>query len=125
MMAAIPDFVFPETRGERPVDLEERLRFAGVLSRVAARDAAVQRLVIEVWHMFGPRNAYQDPMNLDELRMLLRRRCDKAGSVRAWALKHGVSPVYVGNVLAGKRGPGKALLDALGLVRVISYIERK
>ena len=31
MMAAIPDFVFPETRGERPVDLEERLRFAGAL----------------------------------------------------------------------------------------------
>jgi hypothetical protein len=61
MMAAIPDFVFPETRGERPVDLEERLRFAGVLSRVAARDAAVQRLVIEVWHMLRPRSAYQDP----------------------------------------------------------------
>jgi hypothetical protein len=28
MMSAIPDFVFPETRGERPVDLEERLGFA-------------------------------------------------------------------------------------------------
>jgi 2-polyprenyl-6-methoxyphenol hydroxylase-like FAD-dependent oxidoreductase len=61
MMAAIPDFVFPETRGERPVDLEERLRFAGALSRVAARDAAVQRLVVEVWHMLRPRSAYQDP----------------------------------------------------------------
>jgi 2-polyprenyl-6-methoxyphenol hydroxylase-like FAD-dependent oxidoreductase len=61
MMAAIPDFVFPETRGERPVDLEERLRFAGALSRVAARDAAVQRLAIEVWHMLRPRSAYQDP----------------------------------------------------------------
>jgi len=61
MMAAIPDFVFPETHGERPVDLEERLRFAGALSRVAARDAAVQRLVIEVWHMLRPRSAYQDP----------------------------------------------------------------
>jgi 2-polyprenyl-6-methoxyphenol hydroxylase-like FAD-dependent oxidoreductase len=61
MMAAIPDFVFPETRGERPVNLEERLRFAGALSRIAARDAAVQRLVIEVWHMLRPRSAYQDP----------------------------------------------------------------
>ncbi len=61
MMAAIPDFVFPETRGERPVDLEETLRFTGALSRVAARDPAVQRLVIEVWHMLRPRTAYQDP----------------------------------------------------------------
>ena len=69
--------------------------------------------------------AYMASMNLDELRALLRRRCDEAGSVRAWALKHGVSPVYVGHVLAGKRGPGKALLDALGLVQVISYTEKK
>jgi hypothetical protein len=60
MMAAIPDFAFPDTRGERPVDLEERLRFAGALSRVAARDAAVQRMVVEVWHMLKPRSAYQD-----------------------------------------------------------------
>ena len=29
MMAAIPDFVFPETRGERPVDLEETLSLHG------------------------------------------------------------------------------------------------
>jgi hypothetical protein len=48
--------------------------------------------------------AYMASMNLDELRALLRQRCDEAGSVRAWALKHGVSPVYVGHVLAGKRG---------------------
>jgi hypothetical protein len=61
MMAAIPDFAFPDTRGERPLDLEERLRFAGALSRVAARDAAVQRTVVEVWHMLRPRSAYQDP----------------------------------------------------------------
>jgi 2-polyprenyl-6-methoxyphenol hydroxylase-like FAD-dependent oxidoreductase len=61
MMAAIPDFAFPYTRGERPVDLAERLRFAGALSRAAARDAAVQRTVVEVWHMLQPRSAYQDP----------------------------------------------------------------
>jgi hypothetical protein len=71
------------------------------------------------------RRCVRDSMNLYELRTLLRRRCDEAGSVRVWALKHGVSPVYVGHVLAGKRGPGKALLDALGLVRVISYTEKK
>jgi hypothetical protein len=31
------------------------------LSRVAARDPAAQRLLIEVWHMLRPRSAYQDP----------------------------------------------------------------
>jgi hypothetical protein len=65
------------------------------------------------------------PMNLYELRMLLRRRCDEAGSERAWALKHGVSPVYVGDVLAGRRAPGKAILATLGLVRVISYAKER
>jgi 2-polyprenyl-6-methoxyphenol hydroxylase-like FAD-dependent oxidoreductase len=61
MMAAIPDFAFPETRGERPADLQHSLQFAGALSRLAARDAEVQRLVIEVWNMLKPRSAYQDP----------------------------------------------------------------
>lgn len=60
-MAAIPDFAYPGTRGEPPKDLERSLQFAGALSRLAARDEAVQRLVVEVWHMLKPRSAYQDP----------------------------------------------------------------
>lgn len=60
-MAAIPDFAFPDTRGDRPADLEQSLRFAGALSRIAARDADVQRLAVEVWHMLKPRSAYRDP----------------------------------------------------------------
>jgi 2-polyprenyl-6-methoxyphenol hydroxylase-like FAD-dependent oxidoreductase len=61
MMAAIPDFAFPETRGERPADLQRSLQFAGALSRLAARDAEVQRLVVEVWHMLKPSSVYRDP----------------------------------------------------------------
>jgi 2-polyprenyl-6-methoxyphenol hydroxylase-like FAD-dependent oxidoreductase len=61
MMAAIPDFAFPETRGDRPADLDYSLRFAGALSRIAARDAAVQRLMVEVWHMLKPRAVYEEP----------------------------------------------------------------
>jgi 2-polyprenyl-6-methoxyphenol hydroxylase-like FAD-dependent oxidoreductase len=60
-MASIPDFAVPATRGERPADIEHSLRFGRALSRVAARDEAVQRLVVEVWHMLKPITAYQDP----------------------------------------------------------------
>jgi 2-polyprenyl-6-methoxyphenol hydroxylase-like FAD-dependent oxidoreductase len=58
-MAAIPDFAYPNTRGIRPNDLDHSLHFAQALSRIAARDEAVQRLVVEVWHLLKPRSVYQ------------------------------------------------------------------
>jgi 2-polyprenyl-6-methoxyphenol hydroxylase-like FAD-dependent oxidoreductase len=60
-MAATPDLAFPHTRGHRPPDLDRSLRFARALSRLAARDAAVQRIVVEVWHLLKPRSVYNDP----------------------------------------------------------------
>lgn len=42
-----------------------------------------------------------------------------------WARKHGVSPAYVSDVLAGRREPGKLVLDALGLERVITYRKKR
>jgi hypothetical protein len=60
-MAALPDFVYPNTRGDRPADLEQSLRFSEALHRLAIRDADVQRLMIEVWHMLKPISVYQDP----------------------------------------------------------------
>jgi 2-polyprenyl-6-methoxyphenol hydroxylase-like FAD-dependent oxidoreductase len=60
-MAALPDLAYPDTRGDRPADLRRSLQFAGALSRLAARDEAVQRMVIEVWHMLKPRSILQDP----------------------------------------------------------------
>jgi hypothetical protein len=59
MMAAIPDFAYPNTRGIRPDDLDRSLHFARALSRIAARDEAVQRVVVEVWHLLKPRSVYQ------------------------------------------------------------------
>lgn len=43
----------------------------------------------------------------------------------AWAKAHGVSPAYVSDVLAGRREPGKLVLDALGLERVVTYRRKK
>jgi len=59
--AAIPDFVHPDTRGERPADLEQTLKFGAALGKLAARDPAVHRLTSEVQHLLKPRSVYQDP----------------------------------------------------------------
>jgi 2-polyprenyl-6-methoxyphenol hydroxylase-like FAD-dependent oxidoreductase len=60
-MAAIPDFVHPETRGQRPADLDSALSFASALTRLAARDPAVHKLTFEVQHLLKPRSIYRDP----------------------------------------------------------------
>lgn len=59
--AAIPDFVHPATRGERPANLEQMLRFGLALGKLAARDPAVHKLVAEVQHRLKPRSVYRDP----------------------------------------------------------------
>jgi transcriptional regulator with XRE-family HTH domain len=41
------------------------------------------------------------------------------------AIDLGISPQYLGDVLAGKREPGKAILDELGMEKSISYRTKK
>src|SRR6185369_13490457 len=38
------DFVFPETRGQRPADFESALKFGAALTKLAAEDADVHKL---------------------------------------------------------------------------------
>jgi DNA-binding transcriptional regulator YdaS (Cro superfamily) len=38
-----------------------------------------------------------------------------------WARKHNISPAYVNDVINGRREPGPAILEALGIERVVSY----
>jgi len=59
--AAVPDFVHPDTRGERPENFEQTLKFGMGLSKLAARDPAVHKLTAEVQNLLKPRNVYQDP----------------------------------------------------------------
>ena len=56
----------------------------------------------------------------DVLRMLFDR-CLSAGSRKAWAEQNNISPAYVSDVLNGNRDPGERILNALGLVKVVSY----
>lgn len=57
----------------------------------------------------------------EQLRGMLERECKAAGSQSAWADLHNVTPQYVCDVLKGKRAPGSAICEALGLERVLMY----
>jgi 2-polyprenyl-6-methoxyphenol hydroxylase-like FAD-dependent oxidoreductase len=60
-ISALPDFVYPQTRGERPEDLEDRLKAQGALARIATRDPAVYELFAEVRHLLKPLSALDEP----------------------------------------------------------------
>jgi hypothetical protein len=60
-MSAVPDLIYPQTRRERPDDFDRVLGFASALTRVAAGDAAVHKLMFEVQRLLKPRSVYRDP----------------------------------------------------------------
>jgi 2-polyprenyl-6-methoxyphenol hydroxylase-like FAD-dependent oxidoreductase len=64
MMAAIPDFAFPGTRGTAPDNVAFLVQFAFALWEVAAEDAAIHKLAIEVGHLLRPRSALQEDPSL-------------------------------------------------------------
>jgi 2-polyprenyl-6-methoxyphenol hydroxylase-like FAD-dependent oxidoreductase len=55
------DFIYPDTRGQRPADFDATLKFGMALTRLAAEDAAVHKLTAEVQHLLKPRSVYRDP----------------------------------------------------------------
>jgi 2-polyprenyl-6-methoxyphenol hydroxylase-like FAD-dependent oxidoreductase len=64
---AMLDFVFPDTRGQRPADFAATLKFGIALNRLAAEDPAVHRLTIEVQHLLKPRSVYRDPKLIERV----------------------------------------------------------
>lgn len=60
-------------------------------------------------------------MNAQQVRDLLRKRCNEAGGQRSWAGCHCVSESYVSDVIRGAREPGPGVLKGLGLVAVTVY----
>lgn len=69
--AAIADFVYPETRGERPADIENTLKFGAAMIRLAARDADVHKLRLEVLNLLKPRSAFREPALLERVRAVM------------------------------------------------------
>jgi 2-polyprenyl-6-methoxyphenol hydroxylase-like FAD-dependent oxidoreductase len=55
------DFVYPQTRGAPPPDLEKRLQYGAALTRLAAEDPETHRIVIEVRHLIRPQSALREP----------------------------------------------------------------
>ena len=60
-MSALPDLIYPETIGERPPDLEDRLNFQGALNRLAARNVKIHELLTEIRHLLRPLTLLEDP----------------------------------------------------------------
>src|SRR5258708_25626909 len=60
-MSAIPDFIYPETTGERPADLEDRLNFRRAFGRLALLDPQVSELLTEVSHRLQPLSLLTEP----------------------------------------------------------------
>jgi 2-polyprenyl-6-methoxyphenol hydroxylase-like FAD-dependent oxidoreductase len=55
------DFIHPQTRGDRPDGFENTLKFLVALNRLAAREPAVHKLMMEVQHLMKPNTVYRDP----------------------------------------------------------------
>lgn len=67
----------------------------------------------------------RERMTIDQVKEFLRKECAKAGGQAAWAKAHGISPSYVSDAMQSRREPGDKILDALGLVRVVTYRKAK
>ncbi|QPF90359.1 FAD-dependent monooxygenase [Bradyrhizobium commune] len=55
------DFIFENTRGQRPDDFCQRLNFNAALQRLAAEDATVHRIMLEVTHLVKRSSSLRDP----------------------------------------------------------------
>lgn len=65
--SAVADFVYPDTRGERPPDLAMTLKVGAALNRLAARDADVHKLMLEVRSLLKPRSVFREPALMGRL----------------------------------------------------------
>jgi 2-polyprenyl-6-methoxyphenol hydroxylase-like FAD-dependent oxidoreductase len=66
-MSAVPDFIYPETTGLRPQNLEQHLNFQRGLGQLAARDETVLELLLDVRNLLKPLSALNDPAIVDRV----------------------------------------------------------
>lgn len=64
-------------------------------------------------------------MDKSDVIRLLEEEVKRLGSQRALADRLGVTPAYLGDVLRGRRDPGPAILEALGLEKDVIYRSRE
>ena len=66
------DFVYPQTRGERPKDFAGRLQYGAALTRLMADDPEVHRTVVEVVNLVRPLSALREPELVDRVMALMK-----------------------------------------------------
>jgi 2-polyprenyl-6-methoxyphenol hydroxylase-like FAD-dependent oxidoreductase len=69
--AAENDFVYPQTRGDRPPDMERRFRYSAALLRLAAEDPLVHKILVEVNSLLKPSSALREPEIADRVMDLM------------------------------------------------------
>lgn len=60
-------------------------------------------------------------LDATEVRRMLSAAIAETGTQKAFAEAHGMSGAYLSEVVRGTRDPGPAVLEALGLERVVWY----
>ena len=55
------DFIYPATRGVRPTDFGQRIQYNIALTKLAAGDFEVHKLLAEVQHLLKPQSALREP----------------------------------------------------------------
>jgi len=68
---AMTDFAYQKTRGDRPPDLPQRLQYGAALTRLAAEDAAVHKIVAEVNSLLRPQSVLRDPVLADRVKAVM------------------------------------------------------
>ncbi|MDY0885782.1 hypothetical protein ACFPL7_04355 [Dongia soli] len=70
-MSAVPDFIYPGTRGERPADFDDAIAYSSGLYRVAFRDPVVRRLILEVQQLLQPPSILHEPALMQRVKAKL------------------------------------------------------
>lgn len=65
------DFIFPQTRGQRPADFEARIQYGIALTRLGAEDPAVHRLFTEVSSLLKPPSVLREPKLSERVMQLM------------------------------------------------------
>ena len=69
--AAVPDFAFSATEGQRPPDLDRMLKFRRAFNRLAAEDRIVHRQILEVQHLIKLRSVLRDPALVERVQAVM------------------------------------------------------
>lgn len=73
-MAALPDLIYPETRGERPANFKRMLQRGAAMTTLAAQDPAVHKLTSEVANLLKPRRVLQEPALQQRVQAILAKQ---------------------------------------------------